>query len=213
MPDQDTTVPNSGPGVQTLPVSPSSADREKEVEEYKNRLAGAISTMDKTRNELKEVQLKLQQKETDYLTQLQQREADHKFEILKKDTSLAELINAKTALEQDHESVRKERDAYSAELARWGMIAENPSMLPYKDILPVTTDVEALKRAVEAINKARQLDRQALADQVRAGQTLPVPTTAPTLEGAIQALNKSVGTSNFDQALKDYHAVEKAVKK
>jgi uncharacterized phage infection (PIP) family protein YhgE len=204
-----TTVPNADGAVQTPPAQASGA----ELEEYKNRLAGAISTLDKTRNELKEAQAKLQQTQADYLTQLQQKEVEYKSDILKKDTTLAEIINAKTALEADHKKVMDERNTFSAELARWGIIAENPSLLPYKEILPVTTDTEALKRAVEAINKARQLDRQALADQVRGGQALPVPSTTPTLDSLRQALNKSVGTPGFEDALKAFQEAERASKK
>ena len=212
MPEDVTSVPNADKGVQTPPASPSSAEL-KELEEYKVRLAGAISSMDRARNEVTELKSKSQQRETELAAQLQQKEVEFKSNLIQKETDLAALITAKTVLEQEHEKIRKERDSSSAELARWGFIAENPSMLPYREVLPVTTDVEALKRAADAINKARQVDRQALADQVRGGQAPPVPPSATTLTSAIEALNKAVGTPGFDAALKAYQEVEKAAKK
>jgi chromosome segregation ATPase len=127
MPENNPTVPNSDPGVQTPPAPPSSAEL-RELEEYKARLAGAISTNDKIRNEITDLKARLQQVQTDYATQLQQKEVEFKSNLIQKETDLAAQINAKATLELEHEKIKKEYSASSAELARWGFINENPSL-------------------------------------------------------------------------------------
>ena len=212
MPEIEVPVPNSDPKVQTSSESQSSAEAKK-LKEYEDRLAGAISAMDKARAETNELKKNLQQKETDFANQLQLKEVEYKSDLIKREKDLTDLISVKTSLERDHEKVKMERDKTSAELARWNLIAENPSLLPYKDVLPATTDVEALKRAADAITKARQLDRQALADQVRGGQQLPVPQANQTRDSLYAAMQKAVGTAKFDEALKAYQDFDKAEKK
>ena len=88
-------------------------------------------------------------------------------QLAKAQDDLAALTAAKVAVEANLTDVTTKHGDSLAELARWECADKEPWLRPYRPLLPKTADAEALKRAVDAIQAARNQDLGSMRQQMQ----------------------------------------------
>lgn len=164
-----------------------------EIEEARRRLSGAISTLDKLRHDFDAYKLQTAQEKDGFTAQLAKAQDD-----------LAALTAAKAAVETQLSDVTTKHGDSLAELARWECADKEPWLRPYRPLLPKTADPEALKRAVEAIQAARNQDLGSMRQQMQNQPPAPAVPAAPLGRDALQA--EMVKFAGNPERMKEFYA-------
>jgi hypothetical protein len=174
------------PGDGTPPAGGSGA--EESVESYKVRLAGAISALDRERNTHNQTKANLATLEASLRTEISTLTVDK--------TALA---TEKALVEAQAKQAKDESAANAAELARWNVLADKPQLLLYRQLLPLTTDQNALNAAITQLETIRSKDLDRLRDLSKNGAPPPPPPAAALTKEALNRLMlEKAGTPEFD---------------
>jgi hypothetical protein len=191
----ESPMPPTQVGFGTPPVTGPGA--EETVEQYKSRLSGAMSALDKERNAHNATKAQYQNLEVNLRGEMEKLKAD-----------FAAIESEKLSLVEERKKLAEEKAKASAELARYNAIADKPGLLLYRELLPLTEDKAALDTALAAIEKARSVDLQRLKDQSATSQPPPVAAPAQmTKEALFRLMGEKAGTPEFDVLAKQWQVL------
>lgn len=159
------------------------------AEEYERRIAGMMSAKDKAEAEAKRL--------ASELAALKQSATTIETEKAKIVTEIGAKIDAEMAKAKQFEG---ELNSTKALLAKAEVLLENPELIPYQELIPASTDKEAIKKALDSLKTARDRDMQAMLAKLQSGQIPPPPPsptgpTKPMTPDEIKAYLDAAGTN------------------
>jgi hypothetical protein len=109
----------------------------------------------------------------------------------------------------EQEQLKAQNAELAGKLARLEALRANPELTEYAELLPVTTDADALAKAVETLKAARQRDRAAVSGSLSAGVPPAgappplAPGTPPTAPDIRARLLEAKSPAEFTQLAKE----------
>lgn len=173
--------PVQAPGSTPAPANPAapatSLDVSGMIASYEQRLRNLMSEKDKAINERNQAitaQTDLQQQ----LTSLQNQTS----------TSLTGAAQAAQTAIDEAKQLRARVSVLEGEVLRYKMLSEHTELLPYADFVPVTTDENMMREAVQKLQTIRQQDlERSRVTQFPGQQYQQLPPTTPTTPGTTPA--------------------------